>query len=422
MNPLPSIVLSLINNIENKEDIENTSITKLVENLIRSELKPGGPYKTGNKIDPVLNAHILKLFILLKKPLPNVEEYINNYVQLSPKPLDYELETILSEVASLKELSSKPTRSKIHRYKFYYSFLDSLTTEVRRYSEKIGNTIIRIDRDGEILDITRFFNDSMSLPTGLKKDQLKLLGQANFMIWVAYSIYDSIIDDELNQSALSAANIFLREAIRLYLLSGIDLNLVIKYTNKVDSANAWETTHCRFNANQSTVNIGLIPSINNMEKLLSDRAIAHIIGPIYIASKIGLDARKFKILEKALIYYCIARQLNDDLHDWVDDFSEGRITFVVASLLHSLEIEDNTINKKILLGKMRVIFYEKELENLSVLTESYITKSINLLTESGIMSHNNLFTNSILKPIQLSADKARQAHKSNKSTVLELDI
>ncbi len=59
------------------------------------------------------------------------------------------------------------------------------------------------------------------------------------------------------------------------------------------------------------------------------------MGPIAIVMLLGLkhDSRQGKRILSFFTHYLIARQLNDDAHDWLEDLRAGRINSVGANVL-----------------------------------------------------------------------------------------
>lgn len=78
--------------------------------------------------------------------------------------------------------------------------------------------------------------------------------------------------------------------------------------------------------------------------MLAQRAMGHVIGPLLeLRDSDKLHSQQLAI-QRGLEQYLIARQLNDDIHDWKQDVSVGQITFVVAYLLKQLEVTPRTNN------------------------------------------------------------------------------
>jgi len=418
---MPSLlqrVLSITESLERKEELSSLELTELVKSLIKSESQAGGPYLTDGKEDIMLNVYILRLFKILNKELPNVESYINEQLLNKSTPLSTESKILITSIFEKDNTSLSIDNTGLdYNYSFYNSFVKSLQPEVRPAAIRYGDRIMKVDQKGEVTNLAIIFYDSLkNVNSGISIDFNKL-GHANFMIWVAYSIYDSIIDGDENINALSTANIAMRKAIETYKECAVNPTLVSEYTNKVDSANAWELEHCRFVLNETDIIISSLPTQSSMEYLLENRAIAHIIGPVSIAESLRLGDVDSAKIKQALKYYCIARQLNDDLHDWMDDFIAGRITYVVSSLLRKSGYKKGVYDTEKTLNSLKNIFYESELERLCSITQNYVSKSSRILAEVNPYFKESKFVKFYLNPIGDSAVKAMKMHRFNKSTV-----
>jgi len=423
MPSLTQIIIKMTKNHEKAKAIDELLLSELVKKLIESESRPGGPYLLNGKLDLALNMRILKLFKIFNKTLPNVESYIDTQLNHTSTHMTAELKILINEMAVVEK---KPiinhSVAKESEYHFFTLFLSTLTQEVRKPAETIGRKIIHIDNTGEITKMPRLFSESLSFLNKSINLNFEILGQANFMIWVAYSIYDSVIDGDVSPGSIPTANIFMRQALELYRQCSVDYNTVLEYISKVDSSNSWEVAHCRFTNNSKTIEISDIPTKGNMMSLLQNRAIAHVIGPLCVISEYGLENAESDRAKRALNLYCIARQLNDDLHDWVDDFINGRMTYVLAELFRKAYIRPGKYNTELTLKKLKKIFYQTELERLCSLIESYINKSVSLLEENHISIGDSDFANNFIKPIGSSATSALKQHRINKASISLLNI
>lgn len=419
MISLETQVVKMTKALEEKKNIDEILLSEIVKSLIESELQPGGPYLFNGHLNLLLNARILKLFALLNKPLPNVSQFIDNSIEIQHGSIREKVVQILKEVNDIKHnKKSVDTNFNVDGYyNFFSSYFNMLSPEIRQSTVLTGEKVISMDRLGEITKLSLLFSESITYIHKMSLGELKILGHANFMVWISYSLYDSVFDNDMGSDAVPAANIFMRKALELYIKSHVDYNLAIDYMFKVDTANSWEMAHCRFKIDSENIIIESIPGNMNMEKLLENRAIAHIIGPLSIAKKYGVKNSDLKKIEKALKMYCIARQLNDDLHDWVEDFENGRMTYVLAELFRKAKVPIGSSDAQFILKRLKTIFYDSELERICLVTESYIDKSIQLLNTVDIIANNNEFIKLFIQPIKSSVSKAAEQHRMNKKSI-----
>jgi hypothetical protein len=199
-----------------------------------------------------------------------------------------------------------------------------------------------------------------------------------------------------------------------YISAGVDISLIEALFGEVDNANAEEQKlrkEIKVNIDRNKVVIHTSNFIGT-ERLLAEKSIAHTLGPIHVSSLVSTQHQA--IVKKAMLLYCSSRQLNDDLHDWMEDFSNGQPTFVISRLLKELSIEKGSYEYTDLLNRMKNIYWESVLELCCTKIQTDIQEAINLL-ESSILKADSEFTTSFLKPIADSANEALQKHEFEKS-------
>lgn len=415
MPNLVEIVTRMTLKIEEKQRLSEEELVVLVETMVKNEIEPGGPYLLNQIVNPELNARIFKLFLLFNKELPKVEQYLNYHFNNELSSDEFKI--LLKEIHTIRRKNQQVSvTAHFNTPVFYHDLILKYSTEIQHYANIFGKKIQKADNKGEITNLANLFNLSLKNPVEVADHNLEILGQINYLIWVAYSIYDAIIDDDIELGALSTANIVLREALKLNNSLPIDPNVLIELIDKVDSANAWEIVHGRFITEKSSVRLKNIPTDIDLINLLSRRAIAHVAGIIIISKLNNFNNKKLKLLKEAMQDYCIARQLNDDLHDWIDDFENSRYTLVIVNLLTKSTINNGVHSQKKLLSIMKKRFYDSELENICRYIESLINQSIIKLEKIDV-NQDSIFVNQIIKPIRTKAIRARKQHYINKMCV-----
>jgi hypothetical protein len=195
----------------------------------------------------------------------------------------------------------------------------------------------------EILVSVVLFDHSLPTSQRLPKDTLYALGVANLFGWVAYTIYDNLIDDEGEIGLLPIANIAQRRAlIGFSKINNQDQQFqeYVEHTfNRIDNANAWELKYCRAHISEGKILVDELPDFGDRIRL-AEKSIGHALPLLGVAvlrgSKVHSD--QFHHLEEAISHYLIARQLHDDIHDWQEDLVHGHISFVIATLLRHQSI------------------------------------------------------------------------------------
>lgn len=261
------------------------------------------------------------------------------------------------------------------------------------------------DKHGEISTVNRTFYHSLKhLPTStcLTIEALTLLDKANCYTWLAYSLYDDILDTH-QPASLPFANEFARTAYALYIQAGAPTPLVARFFRAVDAANARESTLRHAVNNRGSKTTAYLPEY---EDLLSEKSIAHCLGQFWIASQ--QQNGDTTMLMGGFQKYCAARQLSDDIYDWRDDYEHKQPTFAVATLMsdaapllgETSQCTLETLNK---------VFWKTGLEQLC-------THVIALVKESEahfapLLVHSSPYFQCFIQPLANSAQSAIETHQ-----------
>jgi len=179
-------------------------------------------------------------------------------------------------------------------------------------------------------------------------------------IWGMFQIYDDFLDEEGSPKLLSAANLCLRELTTIF-------NEILpketgfaefskKILDTIDSANTWEVSHCRINSKKrAKLRISSIPDYGDLSQL-AEKSLGHALGPIAILFSLGYKetSPEVKNLMNFFKQYIIARQLNDDAHDWEEDFTNGQVNAVGAMILQSVKSKKG---KNLTIEELQQVFW-----------------------------------------------------------------
>ncbi len=194
------------------------------------------------------------------------------------------------------------------------------------------------DKDRQVLLAPFFMAQALGGPMPPKERRLvEKLGLASLYGWMAYTIYDDFLDDEGKLSELPVANFCLRESLAL--LAEFTLHnpsyrqLSQKIFDGIESANAWEAVNCRFAVRSGKINFDKpLPDYQDYH-LLAQKSLGHALGPLAVLTARKKDAESNNFIVDFFAHYLIARQLNDDAHDWEEDLRRGYVNGVGALIL-----------------------------------------------------------------------------------------
>ncbi len=270
-------------------------------------------------------------------------------------------------------------------------------SDLKKETEKVIAKTLKGDTDEQIVLLSYFFKLSLGESAkNISDDVIVKLGAANVFGWMAYTIYDDFLDKEGNPKLLSIANVCLRESSEIFSFvlpyeTGF-ANFSKKIFDTIDNANMWEVSHCR--------NVDILPDYGNYSQL-AEKSLGHILGPMAILFVLGYKDNSFEIENtmKFFRHYIIARQLNDDAHDWEDDLKRGQINAVGITILKESKHKNHTIEE------LKSIFWEKTIVGLCKDIFLHTKLARKQIKKISIIKNTALFEK-IISSIEGSAKKA----------------
>ncbi len=296
----------------------------------------------------------------------------------------------------------------------YGKILDKVRIRFRESGETVQVTaldiverIVKSDTDKQIALLPYYFGRALvNPPRVISSDLLIALGAASMHGWIAYTIYDKFLDGTSDRKTLPVAMISLRESygVLSHLLpmeTGFP-KFSRKLFTMMDEANAWEISTCRFDPPKE---IGVVPDFGDLSKL-ADRSIGHALGPLAILFVLGYreESREVRLTMCFFKHYLIARQLDDDAHDWEEDFQAGRMTWVVARLLEDCKIKSPTVEQ------LRTVFWNQTIIAVSNEMLERVAKSRKHLIDMPFLTTTKTFER-MLGAIEKSALTSLKEHR-----------
>lgn len=192
------------------------------------------------------------------------------------------------------------------------------------------------------------------------------LNLASLHGWTAYIIYDDFLDDEGKNHELSIANISHRAVVRHFNAALKDPafhQLVSETLDTVDVANAWEALYARAVRTKNKLQYTL-PNYGDLTQLAS-RSQGHMLVAcaVMMYAAHSSDSAAMKNLQKFFHHFLIAKQLNDDAHDWRTDLEHGHLSAVVTMLLRDLHPVECTPFKD--MPKLEKHFWDQTIHDIN---------------------------------------------------------
>ncbi len=265
----------------------------------------------------------------------------------------------------------------------------------------IADKILKKNKD--IILLPFYFRNALGAKGAKIEDNFIVqLGLANFFGWIAYTIYDDFLDNEGDPKELPLANVCLRESAEIFSSVLPRENGFADYSKKIfdiiDDANMWEVSHCR--------DVSIVPNYGDYTQL-ANKSLGHSLGPMAILFALGYkeNSAEARGVMRFFKNYIIARQLNDDAHDWEDDLKRGHVNAVGAKILrriknHELRIKDKSFD----LEKLREIFWHKAVVGACKDISRHIELAKRDLKKLSVLKDSTVFI-TMLDSIEQSVEK-----------------
>lgn len=175
----------------------------------------------------------------------------------------------------------------------------------------------------------------------------------------------------------------------------------------IDSTNSWELKYCRGKIDGNTLTPpSPLPDYKNYSKL-AERSLGHALGPITILLSLGYkyNSKEIKNILIFFSHYIIARQLNDDAHDWEEDLKKGHISAANALLLKKFDTAGKKIDLKKDLPNLQSVYWNSVILDICDEILKQIKKAKKALDSISIIENKTILV-AILDPIESSAKTA----------------
>lgn len=259
--------------------------------------------------------------------------------------------------------------------------------------------ILRTDKAHSIVALPYRAYHAIPSPEPVAEETLVSLSLSGICGWMAYTLYDDLLDGDAETSVLPAANICLRRMVTLFERNLADrpefLTFLHHLIDTMEQANAVETTDYRFDPNVLPLEIPSIPPSLS----LADRSIGHAI-PTLAAIAIAEQDDSTKTIRLFLTFYrhyLAARQLQDDMHDIHSDLHHGHLTLPILLTLPHVTGTG--------LASLESSFWQYALDQCAGYVNHHLQEAASILTDlSGLSDTEYLYE--LLVPLQQATAQA----------------
>ncbi len=290
--------------------------------------------------------------------------------------------------------------------------LSMVSPGIARQSQAILARTAQADKNFEISLLPLMFAQA-SVGQGYPRHHTLQLCIANLCGWLAYTLYDEIVDTNSSGQLLPLANICQRQAMARYqsVSSPGELAIVQGIFEAMDTANAWEVNEAHAIVHEEILHITALPQYGGLA-VLAERSFGHACGPLIIAGEQGFRSTQLGNLRLAFKHYLIARQIYDDLRDWQEDIRDGQLTYVNSMILRELGIHQGEQNIALLMPRMQHVFWRKISRQLCREVEHHIDIARQQLVQSHTVTSCNALTE-LFDQLKTAAQQSRHAQQQS---------
>lgn len=294
-------------------------------------------------------------------------------------------------------------------------FYASLPAELSITVKKCITQTVKKENFKEIALLPQLFK--MALGKNRKnvdKDLVSNLGLANIYGWAAYKIFDDFWDEEGEPALLPAANTLSRKFTEIFTKalpsdSGFT-QYFYRIMDEMENANISEINNCHARVEKNILNIKVIPDFDDYA-ILAQKSFGHALGPIAILFSLGKSAKSPEIinLEKFFKAYIIARQLNDDAHDWEDDLKCGQINacgaLVIKKWQKKFQSDQLDLDKE--MDNLRLIFWQEIIDMICAEISKNLKSANNNLKKIKLINRPEILAQ-VLAPLKRSVEQVSE--------------
>ncbi len=277
--------------------------------------------------------------------------------------------------------------------------------------------ILTKDSNHQITLLPYFFSQTLRSSQLISKGLLITLGNINLYGWLAYMIYDNIMDHDGGPELLPIANLCLRELVSNYkeILPIDAFNLFQRLMDNMEKANARESIHCQL-SKEKIINkekLTIYP-----KQLLYEKSLPHAFGPIAILLSLDytIDSKEIHFTLSFFKNYLAARQLHDDAHDWQEDLDKGFLNSVSIPLMY-LYFKHNpnhiSLNFDTEKPNLQKLFWEEHIMIVAKEINKYIENAqtdLNKIKQLNLIKDLTYFQK-LLSPLIKSVDQITSTKK-----------
>ncbi|OGH81324.1 MAG: hypothetical protein A3I29_03575 [Candidatus Magasanikbacteria bacterium RIFCSPLOWO2_02_FULL_44_11] len=419
-----------IRRLEIGEKLFDSELARLVSEMTKMEVDEGGPYAlSGDQPEVEFNALIAHFLFLCDVELPKLKDFLYTSDEKERGEAFKAWRNVVlkekeEDVRHGPQYTAGEERVMDSIMKKFEERFAEFSSETRARARKAIVKTIHGNRDKQMSLMSFYTKQALGTNKETVSDNMVAeMGLANIFFWTAFIIFDDFwdVDEAADPKLLPIANTFARHYTDYFshlLPAETEFRRFFHaLMDKLDAANAWETEYCRARVENNIFYIPeALPDYKDYEQKY-EPASGHILGPVAELVMRGspLESPEIKNFILYFKHYLITMQLNDDAHDWEEDFRRGHISTVVDLMLRDLREtgwQKTTIDLEADLPELKKLFWFTTMPKYVKLVFANAEKARAALAAIKIFEDEKL----LLRFIDRNENIARKAEQEQAST------
>lgn len=287
-------------------------------------------------------------------------------------------------------------------------------SDLRRHYLKTARLVVNDRAGDQIVEPARHIVRAGKYK--LSDAQIEALDRASVNGWIAYTLYDNVLDGDGSRAQLAVANAALRRS-QAYFMGVLPNNqayqrLVQHTFDTMDAVNYWEVESARATIENGKIIINKLPAYAEDYRQLAERSVGHGLAAcsVLVVHYGRVNAKPIKQLQSFYHHFLIARQLHDDAHDWEDDLAAGRLSSVVVLMLKNSYTLPCCFTVKSELETLRQDFWLHTITEVTAAIQEHIAAAREVLVQLSQEMDCSVFSGWLDK-LEAAADVALQGRQ-----------
>lgn len=318
------------------------------------------------------------------------------------------IDLLLSEASPSPSLLSTP-RERDQVYEIAHARLTKSDPGSIPLFASLTAAVFEEDTRHEVSLLPLFFARSLRHPP--PEETTLLLSAANLLGWIGYTMADDALDGEGAIGNETFSDLLIGETIALYShatpASYKELVADIFASMPRAAKEEAQMTTCERDGTRILLP-ETIPEYGDFS-LLAEKSFGHALGPIILLAIAGGSQSDINALHTFFRSYLIARQLNDDAHDWIEDLEHARLNAASSIMLKCAQKEGRAIPlawDKGIINEWKVFFWETCIDVVSDRIETEVERAEMALADMAFLS-DKTYLFSLIAPLAASSKEAR---------------